>query len=487
VKRGLAVLSLALALLCAVLLGRALVAPSKQVTVAAAPRRALDEAALAAGLAEALRFPTISHLDPGRLPADDFRAFQDWLAQRYPLMHATLDLERVSDWSLLYTWAGRRPDLPPVVFLAHQDVVPAPDADRWTHPPFAGVVADGFVWGRGAMDDKGSLVALCEAVELLLREGRAPERPVILAFGHDEELGGDAGAAGMAERLAARGVRAELVLDEGLAILVNVIPGLARPAALVGVAEKGYATLILRVTAPGGHSSTPPRRSAIGQLAAAVRALEEHPMPGGLFGLSRTFFEYLAPEMPLAHRVALANLWLTRPLVERVLGSDPAVDAALRTTTAVTLFHAGEKDNVLPSSASAMVNFRIRPGDTSEDVLAHARRVIADDAVEIRFSEKQREPSAVSPVDSPAFAALQRAIAETTPDAVVAPTLVLGGTDARHYAAISPNLYRFLPFQFDRGDATRAHGIDERLSVATLADGVRFYAHLMERPAGAAR
>ena len=367
------------------------------------------------------------------------------------------------------------------MLLAHQDVVPAENEELWSHPPFAGAIADGIIWGRGAIDDKGPLVAICEAVELLLGEGFSPRRTVILAFGHDEEVGGPNGAQRIAESLAARGVRAALVLDEGFALLeAGVLPGFDRVIAPIGVAEKGFATLELVARGAGGHSSTPPRSTATVAIARAVVRVDEHPMPVSVGGVTGSFFQWLAPEMPLWLRVPLANLdFFARPL-DWAAGGQPAINALLRTTTAVTMLSGSPKDNVLPVEATAAVNFRLLPGDTAEAVLARTRDVIADPDVEVRFLRDPRDPSPVSPSDGPPFALLQRTIGELFPSAVVAPALVVGGTDARHYAPIADAIYRFGPFRFGAEDIKLPHGIDERIAVQNFADGIGFYARLIE-------
>ena len=482
---GLALLGLLL--LAAVLVGRAATLPSHQVHPAPAPRIELDEAALAARLAAAVRFQTISYDDEtADAQRDGFDALQRWLEERFPRLHATLTRERVGDLSLLYTWKGTNSALDPVLLLAHQDVVPAADLQRWTHPPFEGAVADGFVWGRGAIDDKASLVGICEAVEWLLGQGFRPERSVLLAFGHDEESGGHRGAAKIADLLVRRGVHAAFSLDEGLAILApGVVPMLERPAALVGVAEKGYATLELVAQAAGGHSSTPPRHTAAGTLAHAIVAVEDHPFAGGIGGVTGGLFGYLAPEMPLLARVPFANLWLFGRPMDWAMAGDPAINALLRTTTAVTMLSGSPKENVLPSRATAAVNFRILPGDSAEGVLARVHRLVRDPQVQVHFKSPPHDPSEVSPTDGPAFALLQRTIGETFPDAIVAPGLVLGGTDSLHYGAVTPNRYRFEPFRFDASDLKRPHGIDERLGAANYADGVRFYVRLIRNASGA--
>lgn len=479
-RRALRLLLLILVVLAAVVLIRALTLPSRQVAVAPAPFLELDERAAAEHLAASLRLQTVSHQDPAQVSDAAFVAFRGWLADTYPLLHATLAREQIAEHSLLYTWPGGDPDLAPLLLLAHQDVVPVVDAARWTHPPFDGVIADGFVWGRGAIDDKAGLVAICEAVERLLAAGFAPTRTVLLAFGHDEEVGGGRGATAIAQTLAARDVRAQLVLDEGMAVLVGALPGIDEPAALIGIAEKGSATIELAVEGAGGHSSTPPRYSSAGIVATAVHRLEAERMPGAIDGVVGDLFAYLAPEMPLRYRVPLANLWLFGPVVERALSREPATNAMLRTTTAVTMLQGSPKQNVLPQRATAVVNFRIRPGDTSEDVMRHVRQAVDDPRVELTFTRPPREASPVSPVEAAAFELLARSVGESFPDALVAPALVVGGTDARHYTVVSEAVYRFRPFTFQRDSLTRIHGTDERIAIDVFAQGIRFHVRLIQ-------
>jgi carboxypeptidase PM20D1 len=479
IARAVGVALLALAAGFALLLVRALALPSRQLRVEPAARLAVDAPSAAGHLAAAIRFPTVSHQDAAADDPAALAGFQTWLEASYPALHAALERERLPGGALLYTWKGRRPDLEPLLLLAHQDVVPA-DPAGWSHPPFAGEIADGFVWGRGAIDDKGSLVAICEAVEGLAARGFAPERSVLLAFGQDEEVGGDAGARRVAEALAARGVRARFALDEGMGVIAGgFLPGLSRPVAGIAIAEKGYATLELRVASEGGHSSTPPRHTAAGIVASGVAALEAHPMPARVGEVTGAFFRHIAPEMPLALRVPLANADLLVPIFAPWLSEQPAVNALLRTTTAATMLSGSAKDNVLPTLATADVNFRIAPGDTIAGVVDHARRAVDDPRVEIAPQPGAREPSPVSPVDGE-FEQVQRTIGEIFPAAIVAPMLTLGGTDARHYDAVSTHLYRFAPFEASAQDLKRIHGIDERMAVDGFADAVRFYTRLIE-------
>lgn len=447
---------------------------------------ALDPAALAQGLAQAVRIQTISYPDAARNDAAVIASFHDFLLARFPRVHASLQREIVGG-SLLYTWVGRDVSVPPILLLAHLDVVPVePGTEtRWTYPPFDGVVADGRVWGRGAMDDKASLMALMESAEYLLVHGYTPPRTLMFAFGHDEEIGGRNGAVQVAQRLQERGVRAAFAIDEGGSLTQGVIAGVAAPVASVMVGEKGYGSFRLSTHAAGGHSARPPPQTAIGQLARAVARVQDHPLPTRLVAPVTAMMDRLAAQMPLGRRFAVSNRWLLDPLLRMSLTGDPTSNAMIRTTTAPTVFHAGVKDNVLPSEAYAIVNFRLLPGDTLASVETHLRRVIGDPGVEIALDgQSNGEPSRVSQADSPGFVLLERTVNEIFPDAVVTPGLVLGATDLRHYGAVAQDRYNFAPLRLQHDDLATIHGTDERIGVADYANMVRFYIRLMQNTAG---
>lgn len=486
-KLLLALLLVPVALLV-VALGRALTLTSSQDAFRPAgpvALPALDGEAAATRLGEAITLPTISHLPPQPVDTAAFRALHDLLERLYPRVHATLERERVNDLSLLYTWRGTDPALAPVVLMGHLDVVPViPGTEGdWTHPPFSGLLADGFVWGRGAVDDKSSVLGILEAVELLLGEGHAPTRTFYLAFGHDEEVGGPRGAAALADTIARRSPELAMVVDEGGAVVEDILPGTTGLAALVGVAEKGFLSLRLSVNVQGGHSSVPPETTAVGILAEAVRRLEENPFPMRLDGPTRAMMETVAPEASLPMRTVLGNLWLFGPLVKWVSAADPTAAATLRTTTAATMFNAGVKDNVLPIQAEAVVNFRIRPGETVEGTLARVERVVDDERVqvEVAYPGAAQDPSPVSDPSGEAFALLARTIHETLGEEglLVVPYLVVGGTDAKYYSGRSPNVFRFLPVDFGDAGLGAIHGTDEKIAVEDFADAIQFFRRLI--------
>ena len=444
----------------------------------------VDASNVAQALGRAIKHQTISRTRQAPTEAAAFEALRLELEASFPRTHASLERVRIADHSLLYSWPGTQPELEPVVLVAHLDVVPVdPGSEHeWSHPPFSGLVTDGYVWGRGALDDKGSLVAILTAVEDLLADGFVPRRTLLMAFGHDEEIGGDAGARAIADELSEQGVHAALVLDEGGAISDAPIPGVG-PVALVGIAEKGLVSLELTVETAGGHSSMPPRQSAVGILAHALDALERHRPRARLVEATRATLEAFAPRLPASRRLLLSHLDLFEPLVLRALARHDTTDAAIRTTTAATVIHAGAKPSVLPTRARATVNFRILPGETVDDVVAHARATVADERVrfEIASDSVARDPSATSPASGPAFELLAATIKARFPEVVVAPYLVLGGTDARHYEAIADHVYRFVPLRIGAATRDLLHGTDERVAIDELAGAVAFYTELIRR------
>ncbi|MBL0028231.1 MAG: M20/M25/M40 family metallo-hydrolase [Rhodanobacteraceae bacterium] len=450
-------------------------------------RPTLEADAMARRLAAALAIPTLSATPeaPSLARFDELHAL---LQAQFPRVHAALTREIVSGASLLYRWRGRS-DCAATLLAAHQDVVPVEPGTEalWRHPPFAGVVAEGAVWGRGAIDDKSALMAILEAVDYLLARDVRPECDVWLAFGHDEEVSGLQGARAMAALLQERGVQLAYVLDEGGAITLGAIPGTDKQLATIGVAEKGYVSVRLIARDGGGHSSMPPRRTAIGRLARAVARLEEHRPAADFSSVQREMLRRIAPHVDPLQRVVLSNLWITAPLVERLLSAQPASDATLRTTTAPTMLRAGIKDNVLAQRAEAVVNFRVRIGDSIDAVLAHVRTTIDDADIEIAVDDGFRsEPSAISSWEDAAFLRIERVLHSVSPesDLVVAPYVTSGGTDARHYAVLTPNLYRFLPVTLTPELLASFHGNNERIPIDEYVRMVRFYLLLLQ-PDGA--
>ncbi|HVH07132.1 MAG TPA: M20 family peptidase [Myxococcota bacterium] len=476
----------ALLLLIAVLVANTLRGGPAEEAVEPVPPLALDRLALAERLSRAIQIETITLAEDAPLRFEAFRELHDVLAESFPRLHAVLEREVVAEGSLLYRWAGTDPSAPPILLMGHLDVVPIEPGteERWTHPPFAGTVDTEFVWGRGTLDDKVSVVGICEAVEHLVAAGFVPKRTVYLAFGHDEEIGGNVGAKSIAALLQSRGVKLEFTIDEGMGIIGRgLLPAIDHEIALIGLAEKGYLTLDVIATAMGGHSSTPPEQTAVGRLARALTRLEADPQPEAVRGPVAHMFDALANESSFWMRLVLRNRWLFDPVLRAALRREPPQAAMLHTTTAPTMLQAGVKDNVLPTEARATVNFRILPGDSVASVTEHARRAIADPGIELR-ARAANEPSPTSDPTSPSYRTVARTIRQVFPGAGVAPALVLGGTDSKHYREVAEQSFRFVPLRLAPEDLKRVHGTDERISIDGYADVVRFFVQLLQNAAG---
>ncbi len=423
----------------------------------------------------------------------DAQAFDDLhgeLGARFPRIHAALQREVVNRHSLLYTWPGSDPSLDPVVLMGHLDVVPVEPGTEgdWTHPPFSGEVDGGYVWGRGTMDMKGTVVAVLHAVEGLLEEGFSPRRTVLLAFGHDEEVSGQRGAGAIVALLEQRCVRPAWVLDEGGAIVARPPVGTeVGPVALVGHGEKGYLTLELRVTGEGGHAAMPPAETSVGILARALTRLERRRFPVRLGQPVTGLLTELGKGMPFVTKTAVANQWLFRPVVARMMARAPVTASLVRTTTAITMVQAGTKDNVLAQAAHARVNFRILPGETTACVTERVRRLIRDPRVRIRTVGLHWDPTPMTPLASRAYATLSDAIQAVYPQVRVAPNLVNGATDARYFTRLCPHVFRFSPLVLYPDDTGRIHGTNERLSIEDLGAMGAFYTRLLRTATGEPR
>lgn len=451
---------------------------AKNGSVALAPGVPVDRERAAQHLAEAVRIRTVSHQDRNANEIAEFERFLAWLQPTYPAAHAAMSRELVGGLTPIYTWPGSDPSLAPIVLMAHYDVVPVTPGTEsdWTHPPFEGVIADGAVWGRGSIDNKGSLVSIFEAVESLAASGFRPKRTVMILSGHDEEAGGS-GAAAAAEWMRANGIRPTFALDEGLAV-VSDMPLLGRPVALIGIAEKGYATLRITAPAKGGHSSAPPPETGVEVLAKAVLAITSNPFPMRFEGPGADMVSALAPEAGGLVRVAVANRWLFEPLLVRTIAKTPAGAATLHTTMAPTMLRGSPKENVLPQDAAAWINYRILPGQTADEVLGHARSATRPFDVELAWEGRAYDPPPVSSSDTEAYRTIA-ALAGDGGQIPVAPGLVTATTDSRYLAGIAENVYRFQPIVASLRDFEMIHGTNEHMTLENLGRMTAFYSQLL--------
>ncbi|CAJ1084722.1 N-fatty-acyl-amino acid synthase/hydrolase PM20D1.2-like [Xyrichtys novacula] len=438
---------------------------------------------LIANFKEAIQIPTVS-FSKTESNTTALREFDRLLRKAFPTVFSSslVRHELVSNYSHLFQVQGSNPNLVPYLLLAHIDVVPASESDGWEAPPFSAEEMDGFIYGRGTIDDKNSVMGILQALEYLLMKGYAPRRGLYIGLGHDEEVSGYKGAVNIVRLLKQRGVQLSFVLDEGLAVLDGIIGGLDGPAALIGVSEKGSATVKLSVSVAPGHSSMPPRESSIGILAAAVKRLEDNPMPR-LFGHGpeRGTFEHLAHKFKLPMKFIMSNFWLFSPLLGRVLERRPDTNAFVRTTTAVTIFNSGVKVNVIPSLAEAFVNLRIHSSQTLQEVLDLIQSTVGDDRVKIELVDGF-DPLPVSSSDEKSFGfqIIKKTVLDLFPTVTVAPGICVGNTDSRHFKELTNDIYRFAPVWFKPGDPQRFHGINERISKKNYEELVMFYFNLMQ-------
>lgn len=485
-KRIFNVLALSALALLSVIVIRALLHTPKITDQVERVDYALDEGLILAHLSESIQFQTISHQGSLDLNADDFDNFQTWVSQTYSQLHQTLELNMFNG-TMLYKWAGTDSALKPILVTGHYDVVPVIPGteDLWQQPPFSGVISDGFVWGRGALDHKSGVIGILEAVNYLMAKGYQPKRTIYLSFGHDEEIGGAKGAALVADYLEASGVQLAWSLDEGSFLLDGFLPGVDKLVASINVAEKGSTTLQIVGKGVGGHSSMPPKQTAVGVLAAAITKLEENPIPGGLAGLSLALFDTTSREMPFTLKLLFANRWLFGSLIDAELSKNPGLNATLRTTTAPTMLSASVKTNVLPIEAIATVNFRVHPRDTIESIFEHVREVVGSDNIEVRPIRWDgfglgKPASQVSSWKSSGFKNIEGSIRNIYGDVIVVPGVTVAATDSRHYERVADDAYRFTPVPLTKAQLAGFHGTNERIGVDDFVRGVKVYIRILE-------
>ncbi len=430
---------------------------------------------------QAIKIPTFSK--ESKMDSLPFRNLALLFKKNYPHVDSLLEKQPAPPLSMVFKWPGKNPGLAPVLLMGHTDIVLIDEKTKadWQFPPLSGAVENGYILGRGTLDDKIAVVGILEAAEMLLQEGYTPNRTIYFAFGHDEEIGGENGAKKIAGWFENQGITFEYIIDEGMLVLEKAMPGITQPVGLIGIAEKGYATFQIEVKLEeGGHSSMPPKETAIGLLSETIIKLRENPFPAKVDGAAQELFDYIAPEMSLPYKVLFANRWLTNGILLKQLSKGSSSNAMIRTTVAPTIIEGGFQENVLPSQVSATVNLRILPGETIQSAKAYLEKIINDDRISItQISDFSEDPSAISPTNSFGFQTIQKTILETFPDVIVAPSLVVAGTDSRHFSRVSKNIYRFLPMQLAKSDLSRIHGINERISVENYKRAIRFYKQLM--------
>jgi carboxypeptidase PM20D1 len=459
---------------------------SKQMILDTVTASELNADRLAKVLVEFLAVPSFSYHDRSEMSAEAFIQLHEILQESFPTAHRVLERQTVNDLSLVYRWPASDASADPILLMSHLDVVPveAASLEQWTHSPAEPMIADGYIWGRGALDVKCGVIGIMAAVEQLASEGFSPTRDIYLAFGHDEEVGGQDGNAAIAHQFEQQGIRFAFVLDEGGAILDQVVPGIDRPVAFVAIAEKRSADCVMTAQGAGGHGSMP-GRSAIINLAQAITRIDQKPMPARMTDATARLFDYLASEMPFVERTVIANRPLLGSLLRRQLAGKPSTDAVIRSTINVTNLATATASNQSATVATATINSRLLPGDSLEDVISHLTRITDDIRLLDGTRAIQFQPGLISsgdqvaPTDCDEFRMIQRTIHEIFPEVVVAPGLTAVTTDSAKYYPVSDKVYRFIPMRVNPTEMRSIHGVDERIGVDNLAEIASFYVQLL--------
>jgi carboxypeptidase PM20D1 len=442
----------------------------------------IDINTAAQNLSRSIQFKTISTYDNNKENADSFEQFHEFLHKTYPTVFSKLQLKEFPPFGILLKWEGKNPELKPIMLMAHQDVVPiSPNSEgSWKHPPFSGAIVGGVIWGRGSLDDKGSLIAIMEAVSDLIKEGYTPNRTTYLFFSDKEEILGET-AKKVASYFKENNIRLEAVFDEGGFILADAFKEVNGPVVAIGLSEKGYLDLELSASSLPGHTAIPHGQTTVAIISKAISKLDEDPFPVHINGFRIKTYETLASHMSFFDKLPLANMWLFEPFIIRFNRNNPLFKAVNSTTSAASMFTAGVRPNILPPEAKAIVNFRIIHGETVESVIEHVQQTIDDPRIALK-KLIEVNPSHFSSQDTPAYKAITKIVNVLYPDIhpVFAPFTTLGVTDSRNFADVSDNQYRFLAALESMSELAGFHGTDERLSIDNLGKMIQFYMLLIK-------
>lgn len=462
-------------------------------------------------LSGGLRIPTVSIDNVKVTNPEPFDKFKVYLQQAYPVIYSTMETFTINDYGLVFRWKGKNEKLLPILFLSHYDVVssgydnslkkkagnelndsihifkmsdevlpPVTEIAReWEYPPFSGAVAHGRIYGRGSLDMKGMLFAIMEVADHLILNGFTPERDMYFAFGYDEEGSGLQGAYKIAEYFEGKNLFFEAVYDEGGIIFSKGSFGMiTRDVALIGLAEKGYLTVKIKVKGTGGHSSTPSVPGALGQAAIIIQNLENNQMKARLTQPVQKLLMNIGEAMGFFNRIAIANQWLFRPLLIRSLSGTSSTNALIRTTTAITMAKGSDAENVMPSIAEIVVNFRILPGNTVAEVTSHVEECCKGFDVEIGIVSAT-EASKISTEDTKSYEVMKKSISTIYPGTIITPYISIIGTDAIKYERVSKNVYRFLPVRLNDAEQQSIHYFNEYISIENYRKMIAYFKEVM--------
>ena len=431
-----------------------------------------EECATAARkLGAMVHIPSVSKREDEDLT--EFYKLHAVMEEQFPLLHKNLE-KTVLTGTLLYRWMGSDPMKKPILLMGHQDVVPASN-EGWRVDAYSGEVIDGALYGRGAMDCKSTMYVELQAVEELLAEGFTPSCDVYLEYSINEETGGD-GAAAAVRYLKEKGIELALVIDEGGAVIEQAVAGMDRPYAVIGITEKGYMDLKITARGKGGHSSTPPRNTPAARLFAFANEIEcKRPFEKKLLPEVVEMFAQMAPSFNFPMRLVLGNIWLFKPLLMQLMPIvSPFGEAVMATTCCFTMMQGSSAANVIPKEPYLVANLRTSVHQGCEASLAVMKKYAAKYDLDIEVI-MQRDASPVSNIHSKEYAYVCDCVRKQFPDVGIAPYIIMGGTDCRHFHELTENALRFAPVRMTNAQSASCHAVDENVTVSALAEGVRFF------------
>ena len=434
---------------------------------------------------QSIQIDTISYTEREKIDYSKFDNYIKFIKSAYSLVFNRLENMMIDKYNFFLKWEGEDKNLKPILLMAHYDVVPV-EAEDWEIPPFSAEIKDGYIWGRGTLDDKLSMIGILEAVEALLKEGFKPKRTVYLAFGHDEEIGGEKGAKLIRDYCKDNGICFEYVIDEGSIIADGVFPGIDKPIALIGVTEKGHVDFKIEVKGKGGHASMPPPSTAAGRLCKIVSQIEKNRSKPHLTNALKVFLKELGENTKGLNRFIFKNLWLTKGLIFNFFAKNPVTDALIRTTRAVTMLEGSNKENVLPKSAKAVINVRILYPETIKSVMKELQSLInsfknPEEEINLTIVDEKSaaDPVSESDIYSKGYILIKNIVKELYDDVITVPFIVVGATDSRYFSEIAENIYRFLPIVLKKEDIDSIHNKNEKISIKNFLNLIEFYKRII--------
>ncbi len=437
-----------------------------------------DDSKSISALSQLIRCKTVSYYDPSLEDNAEFEKLIALLPKLYPNVFKVCEFKQLPDRALLFKWVGKE-NKKPTVLMAHYDVVPVDEA-AWQKPPFEAIIEDGVLWGRGSLDTKVTFNGVLFAANTLIGEGYTPENDIYFAFSGGEEVNGN-GAVNIVNYFKENGIQPELVVDEGGAVVENVFPGVKKPCAMVGIAEKGMLNLTFSVKSNGGHASSPAPHTPIGILSRACCKVENNPFKMHITKPAAEMFDTLGRHSSFIFRMIFANMWLFKGVLNIICKkSGGELNALLRTTVAFTQSEGSNAPNVIPPRATMTANLRLNPKDTVDSAVEYIRKTINDDDVELILGSNMN-PSRVSQTDCTAFNKVASAVANTWKGCIVSPYLMVQCSDSRHWGVISDKVYRFSAMDLTAEERKTIHGHNERIRLETANSAVEFYIRLIKQ------